>query len=265
MNRRTPKEVIEKGNPKTEQAYIKFPREEPIKVSKFKGEKEKSVIRDMKLIKKLLKENKIHPNYKHIHTHPYVEGRNLTALPSGEDLKSFYNRPKEKMEIIAGRDVKTGEVLGYTILLKRKEELEGKSFFKTIKDFFSDELGEKVYDYNYELRKLGISPQEGYKKLNKICEEQGWMLRFVPSKGYYFDKETGNFEKNKSAGLERTIASIIGVSILLFALFNVVNINGFVVNNYTSLYSVNVIWISTIIICMVLFFVFRRKKRKLRK
>lgn len=255
MNRRTPKEVIEKGNPKTEQAYVKFPREEPLDISK--GENEYSVISNMKLVRKMAK-NKSHNKFTHIHTHPYMKGESFCALPSSVDLESFYNQAKEKSSMIAQRDVQTGEIFGYTALLKVKD----KNLWSPKELYNGEKLHRKLAKYNRRLITEKINPKEAYHEVNEICDKEGWRIRFVPSKGYYFNKETGNFEKNKGVNLEKVVASIMGGSILLFVLFNVSNINGFVINNSKNVSSINLFWILSIIFLGIAFFVVRRVKER---
>lgn len=254
MNRKTPKEVIEKGNPKTEQAYVKFPREELIDISK--GGNEYSVRSNMKLVREMAK-NKLYNRFTHIHTHPYLEGESLCALPSSVDLESFYNQAKEKSSMIAQRDTQTGEIFGYTALLKAKD----KNLWSLKELYNSEKIHRKLANYNKKLITGEISPKEAYNELNDICDKEDWRIRFVPAKGYYFNKETGNFEKNKGANLEKVVASIMGVSILLFVLFNVVNINGFVINNSSNVGSINLFWALATILLGITFFVVRRVKK----
>ncbi|MCX6750248.1 MAG: hypothetical protein NTZ83_02225, partial [Candidatus Pacearchaeota archaeon] len=157
--------------------------------------------------------------------------------PSGRDLYNLRNQienlPNFKGGIIAQRSADSREVQGYTILSKGKKNIfEGlgkdKKFlglFKTKKKVtYKDLINKYEQKVNQYHLMAHVIPTFAHNKLNNICKEYGWGLRFVPAKGYHFNRETGNFEKNKGAGLEKVIASIIGISILLFALFNVVNI-----------------------------------------
>jgi|GEM_PF-5634325 hypothetical protein len=77
----------------------------------------------------------------------------------------------------------------------------------------------------------------------------------VIENGNSFIKKKGNFEKD--LGLEKIVASLLGISILLFSLFNVVNINGFVINNSVILSSINLIWILMIVSFLISFFILK--------
>jgi hypothetical protein len=253
MNRRTSKEVIEKGNPKTEQAYIKFPREELIKVSREEDEKKNQA-------GYTLDTNKLPKKFYALHTHLYKKGKKGFAIPSSEDLYSLghvlKNTSKYKGEIIAQRGYNSGELQGYTFLSPDENNI------------WNDSMKNKslLKQYNKELNRYKLfekfSLKWTYDKLKDICDEYNLKIKFVPEKGYYFNKKTGNFEKNKNSDLEKVVASIMGISILLFALFNVVNINGFVVNNSRNVGSINLFWTLAIILLGITFFVIRKKHKK---
>jgi len=272
MKRRTPKEIIEKGNPKTEQAYIKFPREEPIKVNRKEDEEETRVMINLDLIKGLLSKDKIHNKYTQIHTHGYIRSEIPNALPSGSDLETFYRSNKQKAEIIAQQNVQTGEVSGYTVLLKKMDrkdeysnlfEVKYPGLFGPFKEIYLGErLSGQAKKYNKGLYTRKISPKEGYNKLKEICEKQDWNLRFVPAKGYYFDKETGNFEKKK--GIEKIVASVIGGFIIIASLFNLYKLNAFVISeeiNSQSRYFILIFIIFTFVFGVFMIF----KKSKINK
>jgi|GEM_PF-6090858 len=95
MKRKTPKEIIESGNPKTEQAYIKFPLKEPIKISEEENEKEAEVSYD-------LSRYKISKKFHKVHTHVHKSEYKKRALPSSHDLFSIFNN-KEKNSHYGGK------------------------------------------------------------------------------------------------------------------------------------------------------------------
>ncbi|MGV8168922.1 MAG: hypothetical protein ACP5N3_02595 [Candidatus Nanoarchaeia archaeon] len=184
MNRRTPKEIIEKGNPSLEQAYIKLPGHEPVYVSEY--EKEFNTKWDKRKIDELTKNSK---HYMGIHTHPYnpsggEEIHLCQALPSHNDLYSFYSKSKEKTDVIYSKNSKTGEVFGAVMLVKGTENLNSlllPGFFEhELKKFQNEDF--KPDTYYYDLKHI-------------ICKKLNWKLRILPATGYYFNVQTGNFEK----------------------------------------------------------------------
>jgi len=241
MNRKkyNPTKTIEEGGDSTvEHSYIKFPREAPIPVSR------ESTITSVKDDGKLIKENlkkRGKTKYTHIHTHPYSKGYAVQGVPSGGDLSNFYSNNRRKNMVIAQRDDETGKVQGYVFLSKgkkefpitldrsnapinymkkfpnnlsisyikgRKERKEKLNAWK--KDFEKRKKHRKEHDEifdDYQNTLIG-DREQGFKKLKNIVEEKDWGLKFVPTKGYRFSKETGNFEK--SNGLEKAVSAMVG-------------------------------------------------------
>jgi hypothetical protein len=264
MRIKSPKEIIEKGNPKTEQAYMKFPRKELIKISKQLDEHPDYVKFDNRLTKEIFKKNNYNKFFA-IHTHPYNFQYKGCGIPSSVDLEKFYLDTRAKGEIISQRDTETGDVQGYTILLRGKEKKNIFSRFLSRNQKFKKE--EKEIKYNlkeFEEYNNSKEVKKTYNKLNEICKEQDWRLRFVPVKGYYFNKSTGNFEKG--SGLEKNL--VIGVLFLIFGSLVVLSlpkINGFVFNNSNSITKLNLPFlIGTFLFLCVLFFWIKNLKEKIK-
>ncbi len=227
MKRKTPKEIIEKGgSPEKEQAYMKFPREELIPTTQKSGER--GITRDLKLIGQLFKE-KGYKKFTDLHTHPYCKDP-LNAMPSASDLNSFYFDTRRKNAVIAQRDAETGELQGYTYLLKEKEEsprhlpFSLKKLMEKLlkgKEPTTKEIDKKATEVQkeFESYERDSTPSNVYNNLKEIAKEHDWKVRFIPAKGYHLSKKTGNFEKTK--GIEKIIAislSLVGFFIVLYSL-----------------------------------------------
>ena len=115
---------------------------------------------------------------------------------------------RQKNDVIAQIDAETGELQGYTYLLKGKEG--SPSYFHSAK------AGKEFILYQ---RDIMDNPSIAYNKLKEIAKEHDWKVRFVPAKGYHFSKREGNFEKIK--GVEKIVAispSMVGFLIVLYSL-----------------------------------------------
>jgi hypothetical protein len=236
--KRSPKAIIERGNPKTEQAYIKFPREELIKISKKKDESNQEVKIYPSVINKLIKDNYYKKPFD-IHTHNHLKDYGCSALPSKNDLINFHNDialSKSKGKIIAQRDSETGELQGYTVFLKQREDNYGNSINYKIKSkLFGKEYGVDDFkkDFQFQLNKYEQSRKKSPKKrgacLREFCKIEGMSLRFVPAKGYFFNVQTGNFEKRDNALEQKVLTSIFGIFVLSGLFFSLFNFTGAVI------------------------------------
>jgi len=274
IKRKTSKEIIEKGNPKTEQVYIKFPKKELIKISRDENEMiDRATIKGDDLYKEIIseKDNKSHFI---LHTHNYrtTNDKLPFGLPSYTDLIAMQSSIKKnaynKGEIIAQRDSKTGEIQGYTFLvnvpIKEISKRKLSEFFKIKSHHYISEGAYQAQFYNYYNSLEEGNPKEGYEKLRKICDEKNWKLRFVPAKGYYFNKSTGNFEKG--SGLEKNLVAGILFSIFgSLAVLSLPKINGFVFNNSNSIMKSNLPFlIGTFLFMFGLFFWVRKLRKDLK-
>jgi len=268
MNRKTPEKVIEKGNPKTEQAYAKFQREELIKLTKEKDEKENTAKYNIEKIKEITIGRGNH-KYLGLHTHPYKKNLGALAFPSPEDLIKINDEigiKESKGEVITQRDYNSGEIQGYTFLVKQKEskwdlalrEANKLSVHerRDAKEKINNEFKRGIKMYKEAINK---GPEGIYSSLKQFCEDEGWGLRFVPAKGYHLDKRTGNFEKEKK-GIENIVASLIGVFGLTILLSSIARLTGFSINNVENPTIASIIIVFTFILLVTCYFIIKQEK-----
>lgn len=223
MKKRTNREIIEDENPKGEHAYIKFPRERLIPLTK-KSEVEHVSENKLKKMIEFIKRGR--KKYLELHTHLYNEDNPFIcdALPSVTDIMKYNSNTNSKGLGIIQRNEKTGQIMGYTTIFGKKlpkEELEKISPVK----------------YTYSRYKLthgeeGASVQDSLDSLKEVLSKYGERIRFNPARGYRFNESTGNFEK-KGDGLEKVV-SLILVGFVLIFLLTKIPITGFIVQNSVS-------------------------------
>ena len=284
----SPTKTIEKGGDSTvEQAYMKFPREAPIPISK--DSTITSVGEDRNIIKKNI-ERKGNTKYTHIHTHPFSEGYALQGIPSKGDLLNFYSENERENMIIAQRDEKTGKVQGYVFLSKGDKEIpikldrsnapinymkkfphnlsisylkgreKRKEKLKTWKKDFKkrkEHLSEKEERFQEAYNVINKNREKAKGELKRIAKEEDWGIRFVPEKGYYFSKETGNFEK--SSGLEKAVSATIGGFFAGALLSFNPRITGNIIIEKMSISHIGIFFfISSTIFSVILYFLLRK-------
>ncbi len=129
------------------------------------------------------------------------------GVPSPQDLIAFHSYLKNglvRTSVIVqiGTD---GRVKGYTVFkLNRKIEIkkDPPKTLKSIREKFQDAFFNKLL--NFSRRFASLKDKETLASYLKELSHLGFRLRFVPMKGYFFNKRTGNFEKLKPGALART-------------------------------------------------------------
>ena len=167
----------------------------------------------------------------------------FSSLPSIGDIQDLLERRKKKTEIIAQRDIKTGNVGGYFFLMKTKkspkdfptwktrlefpEDYEGyEAYMKQLNDYKDNPkikeigaLGENFYDVGYSLVN---EPEKRRETINNmfmnIIQKYGLKFRAVPNKGYEYISGVGFLPIENKQGLEHRLSSIIGISGLALSL-----------------------------------------------
>lgn len=214
--RRTNREIIQSKPSKFEHSYAKTIRGELIPTTKSCGEG--WVELNERKINKLYQRRK---GFFLMHTHPYWKNKICSGLPSDTDLiNSVFEKRKDKKRNLRGlfilqRDKKTGEWQGTTYYTIQKNKLPSIREVRQLQREWNssrdeDTLPEAKETLNYA------------KKLNVD-------LRFHPARGYYFNKNSGSYEK-KEHNLEKTISLIFAGFALIF-LLNKFSFIGFVINN----------------------------------
>lgn len=256
--RKSPRETLERHDPKVEHIYAKFPREELIDVT-LTGNEYGAEHDDKKLLG-VLKQREMKrdgeltrlPNYTDLHNHPVTEGEiHDEALPSTEDIKTFLQTRSIKTMAIAQQDQKTGEVQGYLLIRKKRDRPEGERHAK------------------YEVRRSELSnykhlsdknPQEA---MRDIARKYNLQYRWVAAKGYELPSERKadvGWRFVKKRGLEEKATAIATMFGFLGAiLFFSSNLTGNIIGNSNQT-SYN--WIGSILFIIGLigaFAYFRRK------
>lgn len=255
---RTNREVIESEDPRLEHAYVKFPRKRLIPVTKKSDEH--SVDTDLFKLHTLMKEGG-HKDYIGVHNHPHIPSQMISGFPSASDLKHFFLSRKMNGTVIAQRDNHTGKLMGYTLLLKRKN-------FKKGKQINDEELNS--YSGNLTKNHLTYNVKNSYEELKQLAKEKGLSLKFIPARGFYFNKSIGSYEKKGNEigrNLENAVTSIL-IGFALIFLLTKISFTGAVINDYfsnvsfTNLFIIGGLYFSAVI--FILFRMTNRKKKKLK-
>ena len=161
LKRRSPKDIIEGvEHPENESVFIKYPREEPVEVTKSGVSTWDSTEADESKVLFYLKKHG-GERYTHIHTHP---NQRYSILPSNNDFANFLVNDKIKNMVIAIKDEDTNKILGYNIFSKTEktprlseEELTEKSKTSSFTDKIAktfDKLFNNSYNETIELTEL---------------------------------------------------------------------------------------------------------------
>ncbi len=227
--RKSNKEIIEsEGKGKYDNIYIKFPGDELIPVT------EKAGVQNEKKILQAIKERG-GKKYLHLHTHPhrynYYNPKALFALPSPTDVNSLIKINKTKAMAIAQINTEEGKLMGYTMLFKKSNA--GSEYKQQNINGASVSIPYRDYRYGYE---QGLSKENASDVINKTKKELsrgGIDIRFHPARGYYFDKNTGNYEKKKH-NLEGVVGCVLFGFVVSF-LFMKTSLTGAVIGSANSL------------------------------
>jgi hypothetical protein len=272
--KKTPTEVIESAeNPELESAYIKYPRENPEDVSlqrtpiSVKHDFFKRASFQKSRRKKKLKE---YTNYSDIHTH-YVGLKSgddiFTALPSQNDLAGLLSSPKAKMRYMGERDAHTGGIWGYTVI-RRTQKTPTISIYSKDPVFKKDleEYRKSFSDWNfflYTIKAMMGKKRDLTEPLKKFCDKYHLQHRFVPAKGYYFNKELGSFiskQESTPQTLETKVAASIALTGIIGGLiFLFPNLTGNIIGNSRNTNN----WIGGVLLIIGIiagFFWVKRKK-----
>jgi len=191
-----------------------------------------------------------------------------SAIPSIKDYRSMVSsRGIIKTYAISevGPNIKTkgktGETWGHTMLYDKfidssgnyRGGMDAADMAATI-DKFDKEFPEKEYAMEH--------PTEYYQKLIDLSGKIGFDIRFHPAEGYYFDKNTGNYEKKSGHSLEGAVASIIIGFSLLFLLIKV-PLTGFIISDSISAnYGAGLFMVSGLLFAVIVYLMLRRFIRK---
>lgn len=247
---KTNREVIESENPKVEHAYVKFPRKRLIPVTKKSDEH--SVDTDLFKLHTLMKSGG-HKDYIGVHNHPHIPTQTISGFPSASDLKHFFLNRKMNGTVIAQRDNHTGKLMGYTLLLKGKN-------FKKAKLLSDEELNS--YSGNLTRNNLTYNIKNSYDEIRQLARDKRFGLKFIPARGFYFNKSTGSYEKTER-GLEKKAMIILGIAGFIFSIFFLsFNFTGNVVSNEMK-HDGNILGIISFLVGIIgLFLHFRRRDKQ---
>lgn len=252
--KKSARKTIEKyKNPKFESAFAKFPRkgtfpivqscpkDDPASLAEYEDREARVDIDALKLSQ--LK-RKYGDKYSLIHTHPDI------PLPSKEDIFYFLNKFEEDQRlnmIIAQRNPKKGQIEGYFFLKQLKE----KSFIGFPKIYIPRR--DKFLDIRLEY-------PTWEKDLKEISKYFNLKYRFVPTKGYAFDKKEMMFVKKENKNLEKKFAGIIAIfGFGAGMIFLSSNFTGNVIGNLTQI-NFNLIGAFLFMIGLVCAFYYFKKK-----
>lgn len=244
LGRKTPKEVIESEG-SGEHTYVKAPRGELVPISK--EIREYVVESDVKKEMEFLAERGGIPHFS-LHTHPYSPKSFAAALPSPTDLiESFTGKEKfRKAEIIAQKDSKTGEFQGYTFLHRKKSSSRGYEKYQSL------------FQLEKSIDPAHMTPSGYYERLLRAGKEAGFDIRLHPAKGYYFNRDTGSYEKKPAHSLEGAVGSTLIGFTILFLLIRVPQLTGLVVSNPSlGNYKEGLFLITGFLFSLIVYFMFR--------
>ncbi len=257
LGRKSPKEIIEAmPNPEIEHVYVKAPRKELNPAYRILIDKHRAGISKEFLHDFFLHNRKGRP-YMMLHTHSYEPGYGLSALLTEADLKAADEmRGQVRTFVISQRDAKTGEVQGYTFLHDKmglqasaQSESDMRRDLKQLRRIRSDPNST-------------ITPERYLKSISYIAKEGGFDIRFHPARDYYFDSETGNYEKKTSSSLETTVASIlIGFSFMF--LLAKIPFTGFLISDsIVANYGTGLFLASGTLFALIVYFILRSAIKK---
>lgn len=252
QKKRSPKDVIEQWHPEREQAFEKFPLgNELTNVSTL--ERTPHSARFYKPIREIKDKGKKGLTL-HTHSTEGSGGRSLAAFPSSADLKTFLKDDEAKTDVIAQRN-KEGEVIGYTILRKKRDYSNEPS-----------ELRRKTSIWLYSLATMLLNPQSA---LDRFARKYDLNYRFVPGRGYHLDLISGSYAKDRESDQERkksnklekaaVTATIIGVVGAILLLSN--NLTGSVIGSLNQTFS-NIIGVVLFLVGIVGAFLYFKSRKK---
>lgn len=204
------KDIIkESEHTKTEEAYVKFPREEPVDVTGNSGEDFVELSPGKEYFSR-----KNHPGqrYTSIHTHLFDDLAKAKVFASADDIYSLMNNPHAKTGAIAYKSKRDGEIAGYLVIKKGK--LTPKIDLSALRSslyFYQDSLN--TSQQSNAAQSLMLSA------LRRIAREYHLKVRVVPAKGYKFNSKDGFTNLNqedqsqghKKNSLEHRVTSAIAV------------------------------------------------------
>lgn len=246
--RKSPKEIIESNdNPYLEDNWTKRPRKN-LKNTSINREDYGVTYRTFLGIKHPLS----NMHYQDVHTH-VNRGDPMCGVQAYPDIYNFLVDLGQDSSVVAQIDPESREVQGYTIIRKSKAYKD-----KGFRIRARRESEENIKDLK---SKKYFSPNvEDLGQWNKVLDFYKLNHRFVPSKGYVFDKNLGRYIKQEKS-IETKVASIIGISSLILSLvFLSSDITGFVIANLTTPAS-NIVGTSLFLLGILgLFYYFKIKK-----
>lgn len=219
----TPTQIIESTKfPNLESVYIKFPGENPINISMDRTPRrayhdvpKRIELEEEKRNQNMIKANKKddpdfpYPKYSTIHTHlkNFWANESTKSFPSAKDLRGFFLRQQEKAAFIANQDKKSGKILGYLVIRKTKKtpspdgKFEGElmKYEEGIKSCSS--LFIRIWASIIKVENDITAP------LRKLSSEYNLQYKFISSKNYYFNKNSGKFIQKSISKLELKVAA----------------------------------------------------------
>jgi hypothetical protein len=237
-------------------------------------------MRDIYKIDELWKEHK-KIGHLGIHTHLSEEANPTysSGIPSDTDIARFITDYKKKAEVIVQQDPETRKVAGYFIIKKRKgslnyPRLKKSSILSSFLDFIfppgksyewqertKKEVKEELRDYINDSSE-NKSPKKTLEELKKFAENHDLKYRFVPVKGYEFNEDQLSFALKDQKELEAKVASIIGISSLIFSLlFLSSTLTGFTISNLSQSSS-NLIGLILFLVGLLGAFIYFKKKKE---
>jgi len=257
--RSSPKEQIESKSSKFEDFFVKPSRAGLIYATKEHSNIE--VMPDSAVISEVRK--KFGDKFQRLHTHLY-DYRPLWALPDPRDIEGGLSYKSNKPEVIAQRDRETGKFMGYTMIFPKKKEDKENSSEKTEISNLTDKYitdVEKVIK-NFKAHKQ-YDMSTVLNSLRNLLSANNLDIRFHPARDYYFDKNTGCYEK-KGQGLEKTVASII-IGLSLLGLAVKVPFTGAVIGSSVNDSMMNIFRIGGLFFLIILVILLSRRNKTSKK
>lgn len=254
LGRKSPEEII-KSEGLGEHSYIRAPGGELIPTTKRSGSNEVEVDDSIRL--KFFQERGYKP-YQEVHTHSYRPGGFAWArgLPHPNDLKgALKERGQIRTNTIAQKNWETNELEGYTNLHDKRGDQTAGELHNAQQD-----MNKAMNELEKEFTGGSMSTGEYNQRLMRIAKDQGFDYRFHPARGYYFDKESGNYKKAKP-NLGTAVASVIAGFTLLFLLTKV-SFTGFVISDSVKTnFGTGLFLLSGSLFALITYFILRKAVR----
>lgn len=181
------------------------------------------------------------------------------ALPVHSELEEFYRDPEAEILIISSKN-KKGKPVGYVLIAK-------KEYVQSDMDYFRSKMGVS-HSQNLLAREHPFSKEyvkqwkaNSVKRFLALIKDLKSEIRFIAAGGYYFDEQTGTFER-KNHGLAEGISAAVLGFVFIFLIAKAPVTGGVIANVITSNYGIGLTELFIAILAAATYFALKPYKKK---